>query len=79
MPRQPPAALGWLRVYYMPTAWENPTLKGLEPGVRYRAKLIDPSTGERHDREPVSGNASSDYVLPTFPQQRDWVLILERA
>ncbi len=70
---------GQLRIYYMPTAWQNPTLKQLEPGVRYQATLINPSTGERHQREPISGDQAGEYKLPTFPEQRNWALTIERA
>jgi hypothetical protein len=73
------SATGRVRVFYMPNSWETPTLKMLEPGVRYRATLVNPSTGEKHAHETVTAPASGDYKLPILPQQRDWVLILERA
>ncbi len=70
---------GRLRVHYVPNAWDTPTLKGLEPGVRYEAELVNPSTGEVSDRSSVVGDAQGDYRVPTWPQQRDWVLVLKRS
>jgi hypothetical protein len=70
---------GRLRVHYVPNAWDTPTLKGLEPGARYEAELVDPSTGKTSDVRSVAGDAQGNYRVPTWPQQRDWVLILKRA
>lgn len=70
---------GRLRVHYLPTPRQTPTLKQLEPGVRYEATLVDPSSGERHRLGEIVAAADGDYRLPIFPRERDWVLILERS
>jgi len=73
------AGAGRLRLYYMPNSWETPTLLALGSGARYRATLIDPATGERHERPSVVADSSGEHKLEKFPEQRDWVLLLERA
>jgi hypothetical protein len=72
---------GQVRVFYIPAeaswvAWSGGMrVTGLEPGVLYRARYVNPVDGVEHDLGTVSG--SSDYVVPKPPVFQDWVLILE--
>ncbi|MFA6046896.1 MAG: DUF4038 domain-containing protein [Phycisphaerales bacterium] len=71
---------GKLRVVYLPKGqpgWAQPArVRALEPGVRYRARYVDPITGESEpplDVTPVNG----EWPLPHPPILQDWVLLLE--
>ena len=56
-----------------------PLVKGLEPDVRYRAFLFDPTWGKRIDLGVVERIAgSNDYQPSQLPSPQDWVLVLER-
>jgi hypothetical protein len=56
-----------------------PLVKGLEPKVRYRAFLFDPTWGKRIDLGVVERIAgSNDYQPPQLPSPQDWVLVLEK-
>jgi hypothetical protein len=57
-----------------------PVVKGLEPNVRYRAFLFDPTWGKRIDLGVVERIAgSNDYQPSQLPSPQDWVLVLERV
>ena len=70
---------GELRVFYMPTQWDPPLLRQLEQGVRYIARLVNPSTGAAHELPPVQADGAGEHRLEHFPELRDWILILERS
>lgn len=69
---------GKLRVIYTPTLWNPPRLMKLEKGASYRIRLINPSTGEVAQRGTIQADENGQHQLKLFPEQRDWVLILER-
>ncbi|NQT54153.1 DUF4038 domain-containing protein [bacterium] len=71
------AVPGQVRVLYIPPMWASPTVKGIEPGVEYRASYFDPSTGEEHPLGVVSPSDEGDWPCPRPPVLRDWVLILD--
>ncbi|MEW6753402.1 MAG: DUF4038 domain-containing protein [Candidatus Latescibacterota bacterium] len=74
---------GKVRVLFIPaeTCWAawggNMTVKDLETGVRYRARYVDPKTGEEHDLGPVPASAEGQFTVPKPPVFQDWLLILE--
>ena len=76
---------GQVRVLYIPaeTIWvihrQEMALKGLEPGVAYRAFYFNPKTGHETSLGAVQATAAGDYVVPRAPIFQDWVLVLERA
>ena len=63
--RRPSAAgiPGKVRVIYVPLGWEAPTMKGLEPGVRYRAYLWNPRNGDETDLGESAPDAAGDWRL----------------
>jgi hypothetical protein len=69
---------GKVRILFLPTRWDPPKLKLLEPGVAYRAFLFDPRNGKRKPLGEVTGDASGDWQVPVLPAVADWVLVLER-
>ena len=74
---------------WAPTSRENapaiyrrlsaPTIRELEPGVRYRAFLGDPSTGAEHDLGIAERDADGSWPVPQIEVRRDWLLVLERV
>jgi hypothetical protein len=72
---------GEVRIFFLP--WFTPTVrvKGLEPGVHYRAFLFNPADGSEQDLGHVAPDTAGDWPLPLarLPIFQDWVLVLERA
>jgi len=52
-------------------------VKGIEPGVAYRASYLNPSDGSQIDVGEVVPDESGDWRPPGPPIFRDWVLVLE--
>jgi hypothetical protein len=53
---------------------------GLEPSIRYRARLFDPVSGQHTELGPAAADANGAWLTPAPPAgTEDWVLILERA
>jgi hypothetical protein len=69
---------GEARVIFIPPAWNPPKVKGLEPGVAYRASYFDPATGATQAIGPVAPEANGDWQAPVQPTFADWVLALEK-
>ncbi|HNR36011.1 MAG TPA: DUF4038 domain-containing protein [Candidatus Hydrogenedentes bacterium] len=67
---------GKLRVIYTPMAWDPPLVKGLEPGVAYRAYYADPCTGTDHPIGDVTPDAEGNWRPPIPPEVHDWLLVL---
>jgi hypothetical protein len=64
-------------IYSYQLVWgRSQRVKGIEPGVAYRAKFINPSTGVEHDLGAVQPEADGSWLVPQQPELRDWVLIL---
>ena len=69
---------GEVRVIFIPPAWNAPTVKGLEPGVAYRAFYFDPKSGKQEDLGDVAPDASGAWPAPLTPTLADWILVLEK-
>lgn len=72
---------GRLRVIFLPKGqprWATPfTLRGLESGVRYTARYVDPITGRAEPAVDVAASAAGEWPLAYPPILQDWVLIVE--
>ena len=72
---------GRLRVVFLPKGqarWVQPfTMRGLEQGVRYTARYVDPITGRSEKPIPVERDANGEWRLTYPPILQDWVLIME--
>jgi hypothetical protein len=69
---------GELRLIYLLNVTQPVTVRGLEPGARYRASLVDPSSCVEHDLGIAEGDAAGDWPLPQIEVRRDWLVVLER-
>ena len=69
---------GKLRVIYTSYLLGGLTkVKGIEPGVEYRASYVNPSDGSQVDIGAVAPDESGDWTPAGPPIFRDWVLVLE--
>nr|MCU0352783.1 DUF4038 domain-containing protein [Cytophagales bacterium] len=69
------------RLLYFPKIlpdWRDFRVKGLEPGLRYRASFIDPLTGNRTPIGEVTGADEKGWRVPPGPILQDWLVLLER-
>ena len=70
------------RVIYVPLRWGLPTVKGIEPGVRYRASLFNPVNGEETAIGEVPPDGQGDWPIAGVagtrnpPIYQDWVVVL---
>jgi len=69
---------GEVRLVFIPPAWDPPKVRGLEPGVAYRAFYFDPAVGKRHEALDVTPDATGAWQAPITPTFADWILVLER-
>jgi hypothetical protein len=67
---------GRIRVLYLPSSFNPPTLVGLEAG-EWQAVLLNPATGERHALGRVRPEGGQ-WQPPSHPEVRDWVLAMEK-
>ncbi len=72
---------GQVRIHYFsqpffPWAGGGPRLKGLEPGVTYRAFWFDPKSAEEHPLPDIQG--PDEWEVPVPRTMADWILVLER-
>ncbi|NOX55661.1 MAG: hypothetical protein GXP27_14725 [Planctomycetes bacterium] len=67
-----------LRVIYTPALWNPPRLMQLEKGLTYRARLVNPSTSDEISLGTIQADSHGQYHLAHFPEQRDWVIVLQR-
>jgi len=63
---------------FVPPMWEPPTLKHLEPGVRYQALFFDPRTGKEHSIGEVTPDTEGSWTSPITPTFEQWVIVLEK-
>ncbi len=72
---------GRLRVVFLPKGqarWVQPfTMRGLEKGVRYTARYVDPITGRSEQPVAVEPDSNGEWRLTYPPILQDWVLIME--
>ncbi len=66
-----------LRLVYVPQLWDPPTLKGIEPDVRYRAAYVDPCTGAEHDLGLVQPDDQGNWRPTVPPAVHDWVIVVQ--
>jgi hypothetical protein len=69
-----------LRLIYWPNSDAFVPLGGIakiEPGVRYQATLVNPSTGEKTAIGPVVADKDGNWPAPKPPVHRDWLLVLQ--
>ncbi len=68
--------------FYWPSyPWDSQKqyrVRQIEPSLRYRACFLDPRTGREHAIGPIEADPHGDWVIPTQPSLRDWVVVLER-
>jgi hypothetical protein len=71
---------GEVRVLFLPWFTSTVLVKGLEPGVPYRAFLFNPADGSEQALGGVTPDEQGDWRLPLarLPIFQDWVLVLER-
>jgi len=69
---------GVVRVCYMPAGTWPTALTGIEPGLRYKATLVNPVDGAEHELGRVTGEANGTWAPPRarMPIYHDWVLLL---
>ncbi|MCW5963713.1 MAG: DUF4038 domain-containing protein [Bryobacterales bacterium] len=67
-----------LRVVYIPSMWQTPRLRGMEPGIRYQMTAVHTATGEALRFGEAWDHGNGDFAIPLFPEKRDWVLVLRR-
>lgn len=59
-------------------AWRGGmAIRGLEDGIHYRARYVNPKTGREHDLGHVVADAGGSYTLPKPPIFQDWIIVLE--
>ncbi len=66
-----------LRIVYAPMAWNGPVVKAIEPGVKYRARYLNPRSGEVLELGLVTTDTESNWSAPFPPECHDWLLVLE--
>ena len=66
-----------VRVIFIPTLWNPPQVKSLEPGP-WRGFFFDPRTGRDIPISEVTPDASGTWQSPIPPVVADWVLVLDR-
>ena len=70
---------GQLRLMFLPSMFGSAKLVALESGVSWKGTLFNPSTAETHDLGAIQGDAAGEFMLPKFPEVRDWVVLLQKA
>jgi hypothetical protein len=75
---------GRVRVIFWPATFGSSPVKGIEPGVEYRAFLFNPATGDETDLGKVVPDSQATWQIPVgegtwrvMPIYQDWVLVLE--
>ena len=67
-----------VRVIYFPQRLDGPAeVRGIEPGLSYRARFVNPRNGDVVSLG--STNGQSTWPVPPLPDEQDWLLIMERA
>lgn len=72
---------GECRVIYLPRRyyhWDGPLVKGIEPGVSYRARYINPASFAVYELGHVSPSDDGTWKAPTLPVLHDWLLVMTR-
>lgn len=68
---------GSVRIFFFP-AWHSPTVKSLEPDIRYKAFFFDPVNGREYPLPSVEPDGQDAWKPAPPPIFQDWVLVMER-
>jgi len=68
-----------LRLVYVPLLRKAPTIKAIEPDVRYHAYYFDPCTGSRHELGLVEPDENGTWPPPPPVEFQDWIIVLEAS
>ena len=76
-------------LYLLKHTWGKFVVKGLEPGVSYRAFLFNPTNGEESPLGTAEPDDNGEWVLQSehsdapnyhiLPLNQDWLVVLERG
>jgi hypothetical protein len=69
---------GELRIIFLPTLWEQSTVRSLESGVHYRAFFFDPRNGKESPIGDVEVASDGSWKAPITPTLEQWILVLEK-
>jgi len=69
---------GVLRIIYIPDG-SSPSIRGLEPGIPYRAFYWNPVNGQQTPAAAAAPDAQGNWTAPVSPIFQDWILVLEKA
>jgi len=73
---------GEVRVIYIPwhgkALWSGVKIRGIEPGVSYKAFYFDPRSGREHDAVDAKPDVNLEWKPPLPETLEDWVLVLEK-
>jgi hypothetical protein len=69
---------GEVRIVFVPSLWEAPKIKNLEPGVTYRAFYFNPAVGKQVEAGMAAPDATGSWQPPLLPTFADWVIVLEK-
>ncbi|GGD93589.1 hypothetical protein GCM10010911_60300 [Paenibacillus nasutitermitis] len=72
---------GEVRVIFAPLhySFSGITVRELKTGDRYRARFVDPATGDEYDLGTVTPDADGSWWSGRFKIFQDWVLVLEQT
>ena len=73
---------GEIRLFYFPrfvrtAKKESPTVRKLEPNIKYHAYYLDPITGKEFPVGDVESTPEGEWGVPNSPIFQDMVLVLE--
>lgn len=74
---------GEVRVFFLSVlgngAWGGIRVRRLAGGVRYRAYLYNPITGDDYDFGTIRPDEEGTWKSPTSPIVQDWILVIEET
>ncbi|MBI2914474.1 MAG: DUF4038 domain-containing protein [Firmicutes bacterium] len=70
---------GEVRLLFIPGFAGLSAVKGIEPGVNYKAFYFDPKNGREYPLGDVTPDSGGDWAPPKPVIFQDWVLVLERV
>ena len=68
---------GKVRIIFLPASWSSAVVKALEDGTSYRARHLNPRTGEQVELGEVQPDADGNWTPPPPLIIEDVVLVLE--
>ncbi len=70
---------GELRIIYLFNALPAPTIRALEPGLSYRATLVNASDASERELGIAEGDETGSWPVPQIEVRRDWLVVLQRT